>query len=94
MGKVRLPKDWKRTRAWSTADQAYVYAESPEVLVEQLEAVWEGESERMGTGFPLGHHKDRTQEVINSYTHLFHIINTHYIQNNVIKCRNVSASDS
>lgn len=94
MGEARLPKDWKGTRAWSTAGQAPVYAQGPRVLGEQLAAVWEGESERTGTAFPLGHHKDRTQEVVNSYTHLFHIINTHYIQNNVIKCRNVSASDS
>lgn len=94
MGEVRLPKDWEGTRAWSTVGQAQVYAQGPGVLVEQLAAVWEGESERMGAALSLGHHKDRTQEVINSYTHLFHIINTHYIQNNVIKCRNVSASDS
>lgn len=94
MGEARLPQDWEGARAGSTAGQAQVDAAGPGVLVEQLAAVWEGESERMGTGFPLGHHKDRTREVINSYTHLFHIINTHYIQNNVIKCRNVSASDS
>lgn len=45
-------------------------------------------------GFPFCHHKDRTQAVISSCTHLFHVINTHDIQNNVIKCRKVSASDS
>lgn len=53
-----------------------MYAQGPGLLAEQLVAVRAGESERTGTAFPLGHHKDRTQEVINSYTHLFHIINT------------------
>lgn len=74
--------------------QAQVHAQVPGVLVEQLASIREGASERTGRGFLLSHHKDRTQEVINSCTHLFHIINTHYIQNNVIKCRKVSASDS